>query len=756
MRSLFIFLLFPFVILSGCSSENGGNITDDISDLSADIISDTGSDVVSDAVSDVSSDVSEDIVRCESGVAGVYGPYNKTEISLPAEMFPFPNDYYTKIDSSSPTGIRLNYPKDIFLNGMEELTGFPTYPFLVARFVMLNSEEGKYKITPLVKEKFNKMRFSEDAVFLLPLDSLMTNNDIEQIEKDLVPLEIHSNNEGTLFAQVREILKEESEYIFLITNRLRARIEDSEGNLIKSEECITTAANFEALKLKKSVESRYPELEPYRKLLEPVFDALENKTGISRRDIIMFSKFRTHQNVGIMSDIKSQIDGLSDFNVEITDIFKPIDKGGKLTEKMKEYLPCAEDIKSIDEFYDYDFRNVDSIIIGFYDSPYYLNEKNRLNYDSSKKRYLPLKYNRIQFILILPVKDTEKGILSPAPFVLFQHAFEVCKETSMALAGTFSSFGFAIGGIDIIGHGIRSGKPRCEDGRLYCDTQSLDFIKVNDMITTVNWLRQSAIDTIAFYRMMKGLKTDIIPSVADEKGVVISEESGDGIQDFDAGNSLFTSQSLGSFLGISIVSLINDFRASVFNVPAAAFYKLLSLDLSENGEIWELKDMYLPFIISIQTLVDEIEVLNFTKRYFTEGGVNMNVLIQAAKNDKVVPHNGTEMLGNFMKLEQVDALRVIEGVPQVQTPHRGSYHSEMQTAAYYQFDPAEHIFYLKSFTEGVRESAQYQAAAFLRSSLSGKESGGLVLNPYSCSQIDEFIKEAKSYPLEIGSNPFCK
>ncbi|MGB9601097.1 MAG: hypothetical protein ACPL7I_11135, partial [Myxococcota bacterium] len=341
-------------------------------------------------------------------------------------------------------------------------------------------------------------------------------------------------------------------------------------------------------------------------------------------------------------------------------------------------------------------------------------------------------------------------------FVLFQHAFEVCKETSMALAGTFSSFGFAIGGIDMIGHGIRSGNPRCEDGRLYCDTQSLDFIKVNDMLTTVNWLRQSAIDTMAFYQMIKNLKIDIVPSVADENGVVIKEESGDNILDINTKTSLFTSQSLGSYLGISIVSLLNDFNSAVFNVPAAAFFKLLSVDLSENGEIWELGDMYLPFILSIQTLVDEIEVLNFTKRYFTENGVNMNVLIQAAKNDKVVPHNGTEMLGHFMRLEQVDALRVIEGVPQVNSPHSGSYHSEKLTAAYYQFDPAEHIFYLKSFTEGVRQSAQYQSAVFLKSSLFRRDKGGLVLNPYSCSQIDDFIEEAKSYPLEVLSNPYCK
>lgn len=752
MRKIIILSIVSVFFFFACSSNE--EETADIYNIS-DIATEDILDVFTDTLSDASTDISE-VIKCKSSVVGIYGPSIKYELSFSAEIYPFPNDFYTTIDSNTPTGIRLNYPQDVLLNGINELNGFPTFPFLLARFIDPSDTEGKYKITPIVADKYNKRNLLEDFVFLLPLDVLLSSNDRSEIEKALLPLEIHSNNMGGLYAEVREILEENREYIFFVTNDLKVRIEDVDGKVISDEECISTPPNFEALKLKRPIDARFPELEPYRQSLVNVFDALENKLSIVRDRIIMLSRFKTSQNFSIMKDIKDQIDNIQDFNVEIKDIFKPLDENKKLTEKMKEYLPCAEDIKSIEEFYDYDFSNVDSIVIGYYDSPNYLIDKNRLNYDINQRRFLPVGKNRVEFILILPIRDEPKGIKSPAPFVLFQHAFEVCKETSMALAGTFTSFGFAIGGIDMIGHGIRSGKPRCEDGRLYCDTQSLDFIKVNDMLTTVNWLRQSAIDTMAFYKMVKGLKIDIVPSKSDENGVVIKAQSGDGIQDIDIVNTLFTSQSLGSYLGISIVSLLNDFNSAVFNVPAAAFFKLLSIDLSENGEIWELGDMYLPFILSIQTLVDEIEVLNFTKRYFIDGGVNMNVLIQAAKNDKVVPHNGTEMLGHFMRLEQVDALRVIEDVPQVNTPHSGSYHSDKLTAAYYQFDPAEHIFYLKSFTEGVRESAQYQSAVFLKSSLFRKDKGGLVINPYSCSQISDFISEAKSYPLEIFSNPFCK
>ena len=750
MKRIFFVLIVVSIFLLNCESSDENADTYDV--ISLDI---SDAEILVDSLSDVG-DISDASVKCESNIRAVYGPANKTNLTFSAEIFPFPNDYYTKVDADSPTGIRLNYPQNVLLNGINELSGFPTFPFLLARFIDPSDTEGNLKIIPIVGEKFNKRSFIEDFLFLIPLDALMNESDAEAIQKSIVPLEIHSNNIGLITAQVTEILDEGREYVFFITDRLKVKIEDKDGNVVKEEECISTPLNFEAIKQKRSVESRYPDLEPYRESLVNVFDAIESKLHIARENIITLSRFKTGNNYRILERLRKQIDEISEYNVEIVDVFKPMGSDGKLTKKMMEYLPCAEDIKSIDEFYDYDFSKVDSIVIGYYDSPNYLNDKNRINYDVNLSDYKALNKNRIQFILILPVRDEAKGLFSPAPFVLFQHAFEVCKETSMALAGMFSSFGFAIGGIDMIGHGIRSGKPRCEDGRLYCDTQSLDFIKVNDMLTTVNWLRQSAVDTIAFYRALKGLDIDIVPSKADENGSVILSESGDDIKDIDIDNSLFTSQSLGSYLGISIVSVINEFKSAVFNVPAAAFYKLLSLDLSENGEIWDLNDMYLPFILSIQTLVDEIEVLNFTKRYYVQDGVNMNVLIQAAKNDKVVPHNGTEMLGHFMRLEQVDALREIEGVPQVKSPHSGSFHSENISSGYYQFDPAEHIFYLKSFTEGVRESAQYQSAVFLRSSLSRKDKGGLILDPYKCSQIGDFIEEAKSYPLEISSNPFCK
>lgn len=750
-------LLFIIVIL--CSSLCNCISTSEettLSDVTRDTIVEDITDIYADALMEDVHDGGEDITKCTSNIKTLYGPYNKDETSIAAEIFPFPNDYYTVVDVKTPTGIRLNYPENTFLNGINELGGFPTYPFLVARFLDPSDKRGDTKIVPIIEERFNKRSFSDDSIFLIPLDILMTETDYNRIQDSLVPLEIHSNENGTVFALVREILSEGREYVFFITDKMRVRLIDQSGNVVKDSECISTPLNFEAIKLRRSVESRFPNLEPYRESLISVFDALEEKIGVKRENIIVFSRFKTGYNVSIMQSIKEEIDRIYDFNVEITDIFKPIDSNGRFTEKMKEYLPCAADIKSIDEFYDYDFSNVDSIVIGYYDSPDYLTERNRLNYDAEIGEYRPIRMNRIEFILILPVRDDAKGLVSPSPVVLFQHAFEVCKETSLAIAGRFSSLGFAIGGVDMIGHGIRSGKLPCTDGRRYCDTQSMDFIKVDDMLTTVNWLRQSAIDTIAFYRMLHLLSLDIVPSKSDEKGNVIRTESGDGVSDYDMSRSLFTSQSLGSYLGISIVSILDGVISSVFNVPAAAFYKMVSYELSENGEIWELEDMYLPFMISIQTLVDEIEVLNFTKRYFREGGVNVNVLIQAAKNDEVVPPSGTEMLAHFMRLEQVDAKRVIPDVAQVTTPHSGSYHSEGVTAGYYQFDPAEHIFYLKSSIEGLRESAQYQSAVFLRSSFSRLKGGGLILDPYSCAQISDYIEEAKSYPLEIDSNQFCR
>lgn len=196
MRNIFFLFSGAVLLFYGCVSRDISPDAGEITDLEIEDIS----HLVTDAGGDLSTDISEDIIKCESGIAGIYGPYNRVEVSFSAEIFPFPNDYYTIKDPSSPTGIRLNYPENVFLNGINELMGFPTYPFLVARFVMREDPEGKYVITPIVIEKHNKMKFSEDFLFLLPVDVLLDNTDVNQIEKSLVPLEIHSNNMGSIFA----------------------------------------------------------------------------------------------------------------------------------------------------------------------------------------------------------------------------------------------------------------------------------------------------------------------------------------------------------------------------------------------------------------------------------------------------------------------------------------------------------------------------------------------------------------------------
>ncbi|MGB9599315.1 MAG: hypothetical protein ACPL7I_02080, partial [Myxococcota bacterium] len=410
MRIFSISILSLILLISACSSGEGESDILDFSDIAQIDILDVSIDILSDGSTDTTT-----FAECESGVVGLYGPSNKYELSFTVEIYPFPNDFYTTIDVNTPTGIRLNYPDGLLLNGVNELMGFPTFPFLIARFINPADVDGRYKITPIVSDKFNKRSFVEDFIFLLPLDVLLDEEDTGKIEKSLIPLEVHSNNMGGLYAQVLQILDESREYVFFLMDNLKVKIEDLNGNIISNEGCIATSPNFEALKLRRSIESRYPELEPYRESLVNVFDSLENKLHIPRNRIIMLSRFKTGQNFSIMKDIKDQIEEINNFNVEITDIFKPMDSNKKLSAKMKEYLPCAEDIKSIDEFYDYDFSNVDSIVVGYYDSPNYLNEKNRLNYDIDKKRYLPVGKSRIQFILILPVKDDAKGIISPAP-----------------------------------------------------------------------------------------------------------------------------------------------------------------------------------------------------------------------------------------------------------------------------------------------------------------------------------------------------
>jgi hypothetical protein len=197
-------------------------------------------------------------------------------------------------------------------------------------------------------------------------------------------------------------------------------------------------------------------------------------------------------------------------------------------------------------------------------------------------------------------------------------------------------------------------------------------------------------------------------------------------------------------------------------VGLGAFYKFIIEGIVPGADLNLLDEGMSAYVAGVQAACDRVEALNYAD-YITTGTVDgrrpVNVLFQGALEDEVIPHSGTDLISYWMGLEQCDALRVVDYMPQVSTPRTGSYLSDAVTLGYFQTSPAEHIHFLISKYPGTRQSVQFQAASFLRSSMDARKDGkgGTIINPFSCAQSAQMVNLLKGYGLTVeGNDKWCK
>jgi len=373
-----------------------------------------------------------------------------------------------------------------------------------------------------------------------------------------------------------------------------------------------------------------------------------------------------------------------------------------------------------------------------------------------------LNQEKLEFLLFIPKARLELGIKPPYPVVVFHHAFQVCKESLIALAGELARFGFASASFDMVNHGSRAHKPNCSDGKLFCNTAAFDFIKPDDISTTVSYLEQTLLDDLAFAKMLKGLKVDVSPVKGDAvTGKADLLVSGDGVNDIDATIPFgFISQSLGSYLGVSVVAMEPHYDRAVFNVGLGGFYKFIVDGIQPGGDMNVLDDAFAGYIAGIQNICDRVEAMNYADliaKAPAAGRAPVNTLFQGALNDEVIPHSGSDMISYTLGLEQLDALRKVADMPQVGTARTGSYMGDSVSLGYFQFDRAEHVHFLTSKYPGTRQSAQFQAASFIRTALDGVKAGkgGMMIDPFSCQQVQALVDEVGKNGVKVDGNKWC-
>ena len=720
-----------------------------------------------DAGNDSGTQVADNSETCKSGVAAAFGPGSKQRDDFYVEVYPFPNGYYLAADSKSPTGFRVAYPDEAVPFGMNEQFGFGTFGFLMEKFY---TTVQKYKDMSVTIDESTMPATSEASV--LPSSSIFLVSVADLLEKDpskfsefAIPLEIKTNaKSGTFFARNRKILKENSEYVFVVTKGIKVSVSDSTGAQVAKDLCIAAPDNFRAARSPSAIKegtANY-ELEPLRQKYAPIFERLEKAYSIPRNTVATLSVYRTTLNRQEVTALREKVAKTENLDPKILKVVRPLDAGGKWTKAFQEYIPCVEDNVHFDI---YDFTGLEAMVHGKFNSSQYCCVNDRFNRDVETGEFKPLKNEELEFLLFVPKSRPELGIKPPFKMVVFHHAFQVCKETLIGIAGELARFGYASAAIDMVGHGSRATgtltPAECDLGVKYCNTKVGNWIKFGDIAATVSYMEQSLLDDLAFVKMLKGFNISVIPATFDADGIIDLKASGDGKDNLDMSSPYgFISQSLGSFLGVSLVGLEHQYDRAVFNVGLGAFYKFIVEGISPGADINSLDDSLAGYILGVQTICDRVEAMNYSDLLVKapEGGREpVNVLFQGAKNDEVVPPGGTDIISWEMGLEQCDALRVVPGMPQVSTPRTGSYLSPKTTIGYFQAEPAEHVHFLTSKYAGATQRAQFQAVSFIRTAEDGKavELGGTIINPYSCSQSKAFVEGLEAKGLKVGPNNWC-
>lgn len=326
----------------------------------------------------------------------------------------------------------------------------------------------------------------------------------------------------------------------------------------------------------------------------------------------------------------------------------------------------------------------------------------------------------VRFFLTLPSPAVSAH--PPYPVVVFQHAFGVCKETALALAGAFSREGLAVLAVDAVAHGDRGGGT--------CPSDPTAFLTLGEPLRLWYNFAESALETAQAARIAQTLDLDLWPW-----------PDGDGVSDLAPGAVGLVGQSMGAFLAAVAAGVVDGVGPVVLNVGGGQEGLFFAWGMASMTGLdpWDLSFASVPGIAldimgPMQAAMDDVEPLVFAAGTLGPGGpAHRHVLMQQAVEDDVVPAEVTARLARVLGLARLaPGFRAIAGLPDIAAPASGNL-SGGRTGVLAQFSPAEHAFLLindhPDRDPDLIVRAQTQAARFIRSFYD--EGAPTVVDPYA-------------------------
>jgi hypothetical protein len=475
--------------------------------------------------------------------AGVQPAY---DLSTPDEG-PFPNDHWTAVDWSQPTGLRVDLPKP----------DCAVRPSDCADIDVLNTLDG-FNVQPRISIPFtgaiDPSSVSSSSIFLIRIpDHAITG--INQI--------VWEPAANTLHVESDQLLRQDTTYILVVTKHVR----DTNGEPI------------EAAPFRSDLHHNMSEL----------VHGLPDKLRLS--DVAVASVFTTQSVTLLLEQVRHQIKASTLAAVDfvlgaggVRTVFPLASIDSILFSRQTSTTPAFQVSPTGTAFLSLYPGSVGTVAFGSYDSP---------DYETPSKVIPPTGStapsfqgtNRLYFNLFLPAGT------APAagwPVAIFGHGFGDNKNSSpFVVASSLARRGIATIAINVVGHGggalgtlivnrtagtpvvlPAGGRGIDQDGNTTIDsTEGVNAVAPHTLISNRDGLRQTVIDLMQLVREI-------------EVGMDID---GDGGRDLDPARISYVGQSFGGIYGTKFLAVEPNVRLGVPNVPGGPIIEIARLSPAFRG-----------------------------------------------------------------------------------------------------------------------------------------------------------------------------
>lgn len=531
-----------------------------------------------------------------------------------------------------------------------------------------------------------------------------------------------------------EPLAPKHEYAVVVTTRLQSWTEPTHTS---SPVCVGPSEAFNCTKSKARVD---PVLEDMRGDLQALYRWLDAH-AIERGEVAIALSFVTQSVEDELLDIRRQIRAAPAAKPKMdperlfTKVSDPAT--GALKQEVRDYFQELFPEEDVDvDFDDYEFGALGTIAYGTFPSVEYRHPDADIFITDGVTGVVKAQMvNELEFIVVLPRPDPARGIEPPYKTVVFQHALTVCKESMVVIANEFNKRGLAVIGIDVVRHGSRSAEHAPPENR-NCTIEGLEFLLPDgNPLAGRDGFRQTIADQMQLIHMLKdpAFKLDIAPK--------------DGVSDIDTSRLAYVSQSLGSIIGSTFLSVEPDVGAGVLNVGGGGLYSVAFSFFGSDDEpvgpdgFAQMPPTFLDLFLVVQSGLERADPINYARFAVREplvidGVPNppKSILLQEAIDDGVVSNYSTDSLTRVLggDLAGPTIFRDVAGLEQRDAPFSGNKAGGAATVAMTQFSPAEHSFLLTLDDPGAFCRGQIQAGEFVESFLRTGEA--VVIDAYTAPE----------------------